>query len=339
VSIGLPVRNGAQFLREALDSLVTQDYPYFEIIISDNASEDETEAICRDYAARDARIRYYRSEQNLGPIRNHQRVYELARGEYFMWAAHDDRRAPRCLSLCVAALERDPLAVMCCMDTRFIDEAGKVIADAFPGGYHPTGLTPYKRLRQIARASSWVDIHSLFRTPVIGQTRMGKLNVWGFDVVLTAEVCLRGNVLAVPEQLLEYRYFHAKTGAELAQTLSTPATTVVESYSDLAAELMESVRLSPLSFAQKIRSILMLAVELSVLNSVVAWAIRQEGISAARRARVRGDYRRTLMLVLISVLNWWGSFGRRMKDSALYQSGKLKSRLLPHERNLGTPPD
>ena len=66
VSIGMPVYNGAAFLKESLDSLLSQTYGDFELIISDNASTDETESICRSYAAGDPRVRYQRQEENRG---------------------------------------------------------------------------------------------------------------------------------------------------------------------------------------------------------------------------------------------------------------------------------
>lgn len=90
VSIGMPVYNGERYIRQALDSLLAQDYANFELIISDNVSTDGTQGICLEYAARDERIRYYRNETNLGALRNFNRVFELSSGKYFMWAAHDD---------------------------------------------------------------------------------------------------------------------------------------------------------------------------------------------------------------------------------------------------------
>jgi glycosyltransferase involved in cell wall biosynthesis len=87
VSIGMPVYNGENFLRLALSSLLAQDYPHFELIISDNASDDGTEEICREYQAHDRRIRYLRHRENRGSPWNFAFV---ARGDYFMWAAHDD---------------------------------------------------------------------------------------------------------------------------------------------------------------------------------------------------------------------------------------------------------
>ncbi len=91
ISIGMPVYNGARYIREALDSLLGQTFTDFELIISDNASIDNTEAICREYAAKDQRIRYIRQSQNLGASANFKFVLDEALGEYFMWAAYDDK--------------------------------------------------------------------------------------------------------------------------------------------------------------------------------------------------------------------------------------------------------
>lgn len=94
VSIGLPVYNGGKYLSQALGALLGQTYPHFELILSDNASTDSTEAICKDYAARDPRIRYVRQAENLGAVRNFEFTLEQATGEFFMWAAHDDLWSP-----------------------------------------------------------------------------------------------------------------------------------------------------------------------------------------------------------------------------------------------------
>jgi len=90
VSIGMPVFNGGKHIRDALDSLLAQTYRNFELIISDNSSTDETEQICREYEEIDFRIRYIRQPENLGATENFQFVLARAKGEYFMWAAHDD---------------------------------------------------------------------------------------------------------------------------------------------------------------------------------------------------------------------------------------------------------
>jgi len=94
VTIGMPVYNGEADIRAALNSLLEQTFTDFELIISDNASSDATEAICREYVERDARIQYVRQLTNRGPTENFQFLLNEAKGEYFMWAAVDDVRSP-----------------------------------------------------------------------------------------------------------------------------------------------------------------------------------------------------------------------------------------------------
>lgn len=107
VSIGMPVYNGEKYIREALDSLLAQTFTDFELIISDNASTDGTEAICREYVARDLRIRYVRQSENRGAAANFQFVLDESRGDYFMWAAADDSWLPTFLTESVGVLDTD----------------------------------------------------------------------------------------------------------------------------------------------------------------------------------------------------------------------------------------
>ena len=94
VSIGLPTYNRAGTIQQTIDTLLAQTYRNFELIISDNASTDETEKICEEYAARDSRIRYIRQKENIGAAANFNFVLQEARGEYFMWACDDDLWEP-----------------------------------------------------------------------------------------------------------------------------------------------------------------------------------------------------------------------------------------------------
>lgn len=90
LTIGLPVYNGEKYLREALDSLISQDFGDFTLIISDNGSTDGTADIIRDYAARDKRIVPYRQETNIGAVANFRFVFDRCETPYFAWAAADD---------------------------------------------------------------------------------------------------------------------------------------------------------------------------------------------------------------------------------------------------------
>ncbi len=130
VSIGVPVYNGQNYLAEALDCLCAQTFDDLEIVISDNGSTDRTEDICRDYAARDRRIRYHRQHSNRGAGWNFSEVFRLARGEYFKWAAHDDLCAPTLIERCVERLDADPGLVLCSARAAVIDAEGQRVDDS-----------------------------------------------------------------------------------------------------------------------------------------------------------------------------------------------------------------
>lgn len=332
VTIGLPVYNGARYLREALDSLIAQDYPDFEIIISDNASEDETEAICRNYAARDSRIRYFRAERNMGALWNAVQVYQAAKGEYFLLAADDDLRHPEYLSRCVAALERNPRALFCCTDIRLINEEGHDISATFEfQSYRPVGPTPRARLLALLRSTTWLHIYSLIRTPALAQTRLGQ-HMWGADVVQVAEMCLRGEVAEVPEKLFDYRWFSAKTSDDLARGISTAEATVCVSWSDLAVSLIESVSLAPLRVAERVQLKWMIVLELCFRNSNVAWGIRREGFEPARRALRERKYRRAVTLGLIGLMTQTVGFVEQILKSVRYRTARMKATYFSRKR-------
>src|ERR1700755_2990081 len=128
LSVGLPVYNGERYLARAIDSLLNQDFEDFELIISDNGSSDRTEAICREAAARDPRVCYFRSEQNRGATWNFRRVFELSQGEFFKYAAYDDECYPTMLRRCMEAMvEGGPDVALVYTRSETIDEDSAVI--------------------------------------------------------------------------------------------------------------------------------------------------------------------------------------------------------------------
>ncbi len=148
VSIGLPTYNGGRYLAQSLDALLKQDCADWELVISDNCSTDDTEAISRDYAGRSDRIRYVRHETNLGAMANFNLTLNEATGVYFMWAADHDLWEPTFISRCVGALEADPAAVLAYPLCRMIDESGAGIEEiGDPIDFSvPSALYRYKHL-------------------------------------------------------------------------------------------------------------------------------------------------------------------------------------------------
>lgn len=200
VSIGLPVYNGQNFLRLAAESLLNQTYRNIELIISDNASADATEQICRELAASDSRVRYVRQPQNVGAIPNHNATFHLARGEYFMWASHDDIWLPTFVEKCVALLEANPAAAMAYARMGIIDERGEVqkLADV---RHTAAAARPCERFREFTELYSMLEaVYGIVRADIARRTPLMLLHP-GSDRLYLAEIALYGPLLQVPEHL------------------------------------------------------------------------------------------------------------------------------------------
>ena len=104
ISVGMPVYNGEPYLGISIESILAQTFGDFELIISDNASTDHTEEICRDFASKDDRIIYSRNEENIGAAGNYNRLVDMASADYFRWSNADDVFAPELHERCVAVL-------------------------------------------------------------------------------------------------------------------------------------------------------------------------------------------------------------------------------------------
>ena len=199
VSIGMPVYNGERFLNEALDSILSQTYRDFELIISDNASTDRTAAICEEYAAQDPRIKYIRNASNVGAAKNYNIVFRLAKGEYFKWAAHDDICQPTFIERCVNILDEQPAVVVCSPKALIIDINGQ------PTGHYPyrlvfTAVRPYERFRQFFKVKGFHPIFGVIRSSALAETGLiGNFEM--ADRVLLGELVLWGEFAEVPEFL------------------------------------------------------------------------------------------------------------------------------------------
>ena len=127
--IGMPVYNGEQYVRMALDSLVSQTYTSWKLVISDNASTDNTPTICQSFAAADPRIHYIRHEKNLGAIPNFRFLLEMADRPYFMWAAADDMWKESFVEACITGLESSEEIGLAFTNLEQIDLFGAKIRD------------------------------------------------------------------------------------------------------------------------------------------------------------------------------------------------------------------
>lgn len=203
VSIGMPVYNGENYVSKALDSLLSQTFEDFELIISDNCSVDKTQEICQAYAVKDSRIRYYRNQENIGAAKNFNRVFELSNGQYFKWAAHDDVCAPEYFEKCVQVLDVEPSVVLCYPRTIINDELKRKLV-RYVDGFNLTASKPYERYKKYHELFRKInEAHPIFgiirakilkRTPLIGSYDAS-------DQVLLGELALYGKFYEIPEYL------------------------------------------------------------------------------------------------------------------------------------------
>jgi len=92
VTVGIPTFNRPEGLRRTLENITNQTYKNLEIIVSDNCSPtNDPDGIVKNFMQKDSRIIFHKQEKNLGPTLNFKFLLEKASGEYFMWAADDDR--------------------------------------------------------------------------------------------------------------------------------------------------------------------------------------------------------------------------------------------------------
>lgn len=223
VSIGIPVYKGENYIAETLDSILAQTFTDFEVIVSDNASPDKTREIVEAYAAKDPRIRYYRNETNIGAAPNYNRTFELSRGKYFRWNAHDDLIAPTYLEKCVPILEADPTIVLVHTRTEVIGPNGEVFE--FP--VNPDGsarysikdsegrlfmgeidvydrkLDSYNRIERFFNAMDLrvcYETFGLIRADALRRTHLQE-NFYGTDTVMLTELALLGRFYILREKL------------------------------------------------------------------------------------------------------------------------------------------
>lgn len=205
ISIGVPVYNEERFLALALRALLAQDYPNLEIIISDNASTDNTENICREFAAQDTRIKYHRLTMNYGATRNFQNVLALARGKYLMCASGHDLWSPNLISECANILARDPSAVIAFGSSSWIDETGAQFGKSW-GWTDTRGMDPIARFFSVF----WGNMN-----PILGVIRLDSLrkckglmiSTAGADLIVLSELVLQGHLVHAPTTSWSRREF------------------------------------------------------------------------------------------------------------------------------------
>ena len=200
VTVAVPVYNSEGTLPHTMESILAQTYTNLEIVICDNASTDRTTELCREWAAKDPRVRYYRNQANIGQTRNFRKALELSSGEFFMWTCADDCRPPEAIERLVEALVSNPKAVMAHgpIIARGIDFEVE-IANAMD----LSSPSPAERVRSFIRGIRHNSmVHGLYRRASLKKLVFGAH--YGQDYLFSLQVCVMGPVQHVPQAMIVY---------------------------------------------------------------------------------------------------------------------------------------
>jgi glycosyltransferase involved in cell wall biosynthesis len=205
VSVAMPAYNCERYIRRAIESLLAQTFTDFELVISDNASTDSTGDICKEYAARDSRVRYVRREDNIGGPGNFCYVFALCRGEYHKWSTADDYWDATWLERSVAVLDSHPDTVLCYTKTTLIDANDKVI-EQYQDPLHLQQALASERFTALLENIGLCNAHlGLIRRSALERTRL-ITRERASDVQFLAELALYGKFWLIPEYLFFRRY-------------------------------------------------------------------------------------------------------------------------------------
>ena len=206
VSFGVPVRNGAAFLRRLLESLEAQDFDNFEVVVCDNQSTDETRDIVQEFASSDRRFKYFLNETNIGQIENFNLVFERSSGRYFRWIGSDDWLEPSYARRCVEAFEANPDAVGVTTLWKYIDDEGQEEFIEYSGRRVDSKylLPRMSRMLLALQATLGMDpIYSALRSNVLKESGMLPIGLWT-DRALSLRLAIMGPFVHVHE-CLAYR--------------------------------------------------------------------------------------------------------------------------------------
>ncbi|TDW23486.1 glycosyltransferase family 2 protein [Kribbella kalugense] len=216
LTVGLPVYNGEKYLADSLDALLGQSYGEFDLIISDNASTDSTEEICRQYLAKDSRLSYLRQPVNIGATPNHNYVFEQSHSELFKWASYDDLYGKDLLKRCIEALDDDPYLVLAHAYEAIIDAAGEIVLEV---EYPLDTANPHApdRFRSLLFDVGGDDFYGVMRSDILRRTPLNG-SYHHSDRTIMAELALYGRFGQVPEQLF-FRRDHADRAERATPTI------------------------------------------------------------------------------------------------------------------------
>jgi glycosyltransferase involved in cell wall biosynthesis len=208
--IGMPARNAEEYIGEALESLRAQTFTDWELLVSNNSSTDRTLDACSAIASKDSRIKITNQSTDIGAVANFGHVLDRAAGEFFMWAAADDRWHPEFLETCVSALDANPQIGMSFSGIENIDFSGACVRRYvdLPALAGPPGLRTVVRFLLSPEIFGKANlIYSVYRLNICRKTwaDVGIPACWGGDMAFVLGAIARGGLIISSRVLFQKR--------------------------------------------------------------------------------------------------------------------------------------
>lgn len=208
LSIGLPVYNEENFISETLNSILSQTYTNFELIISDNNSTDSTKKIIEKFEKKDKRINFIKNKDNIGMINNFNLVFKKSKGKYFMWAGAHDILNQNYVKFLIEELEKNSNRVtLAFSDVGHIDNKGEIILKHKNIGFDNGHLGYFSKNLKLPfmLKNSGDMVYGVFQRKHLPKTKLLSKMLWP-DVLLIHEVSAFGKIKKINSPLRYRRY-------------------------------------------------------------------------------------------------------------------------------------
>lgn len=216
IVIGVPVHNEASYLAETIQSLKSQTFTDFTVLIGDNASTDETERVARVSIEGDDRFRYYRHDKNIGALANFEFILRQTESPFFMWLGGHDLISPEFLEKLLEAMLSDNSIVLSYSYIEMIDRDGKHIVNFGDKGSSKIRGNPMVRFIQAIRYAYGYQVNSVIRRDALENFIFSPIVIW--DLVLISHLSFQGRFNCIPEKLFKFRDMHPQ-GSENSDSI------------------------------------------------------------------------------------------------------------------------
>ena len=230
VSVLMPIyRTNPDYLKEAIESILSQTYADFELLILDDCPEDDRENIVKSF--KDSRIKYFKNEKNLGITPSRNKLIELAQGEYLAVIDHDDIALPeRLLKEAQILNKHNEIGVVGCWVERFPNQ--KIVK-------YPENNAEIERYLMQGCAISHTS--SMIRKSVLDTVRYEEEFSPSEDYALWARLLGKTKFYNIPEVLMKYRWYDENTSKSQADRMVSTTKKIHEFIRKERADIWESV--------------------------------------------------------------------------------------------------